>query len=93
MKPRWHMRERLVGNEVKQVHREEWTYRFADKENALQQMGRHFGIFDDKLKLTSGNQNPFKNASPQQLEQLKKSFIKTMNVLPVIDAKYKEVNQ
>lgn len=93
MKPRWHKRERTVDGVKKEVHREEWIYKFADKESALQQMGRHFGIFDDKLKLTTSRQNPFKNATPQQLAKLKESFIKTMNIPSLIEGEYTEVKQ
>jgi hypothetical protein len=74
------------------VQRQEWEYRFADKENALQQMGRHFGIFDDKLRLSTSGQNPFKNATPEQLENLKQSWVKTMNGgAKAIEGSYEEV--
>lgn len=65
--------------EVTSMFRQEYDYVLSDKSNALQQMGRHFGIFDDKLKLVSSQQNPFKNASPEQLEKLRRSWVKTMN--------------
>lgn len=92
IKPVWRTRKGMVNDELFEVHREEWEYRFADKENALQQMGRHFGIFDDKLKLSVSGQNPFKNATPEQLEKLKRSFIKTMNGgVPAIEGSYEEV--
>lgn len=71
------------GNPV-QVFRQEFHYIFADKTKALESMGRHFGIFDDKIKLQLQRQNPFMNASPAQLEKLKKSFIHTMNQEPAV---------
>ena len=94
IKPVWRTRKRIIDKETVEVHRQEWEYRFADKENALQQMGRHFGIFDDKLRLTSSAQNPFKNATPEQLEKLKESWIKTMNAggVAAIEGSYEEVS-
>lgn len=65
--------------DVVPVFRQEFNYIFADKTKALESMGRHFGIFDDKIKLQLQRQNPFANATPAQLEKLKKSFITTMN--------------
>ena len=79
IKPSWRTRKRIVDGVEIEVQRQEWEYRFADKENALQQMGRHFGIFDDKLRLSTSGQNPFKNATPEQLENLKQSWVETMN--------------
>lgn len=76
--------------ETNELTRQEYTYVIADKQTALNQMGRHFGIFDDKLRLTGSQQNPFKNASPAQLEQLKQSWVKTMNE-GAIEGEYKEV--
>lgn len=70
-------------------HRQEYTYILSDKANALQQMGRHFGIFDDKLKLIQSHQNPFKNASPEQLEKLKKSFVGIMSG-EIVDGEFTE---
>jgi phage terminase small subunit len=81
---------REIDTEQGKVWRQEYSYVLLDKANALQQMGRHFGIFDDKLKLIQSQQNPFKNASPQQLEQLKKSFVGIMSG-EAIDGEYKEV--
>jgi phage terminase small subunit len=95
IKPIWRTRKlKDEHGNTEEVHRQEWDYRFADKESALQQMGRHFGIFDDKLKLTTARSNPFKNATPEQLEKLKASWVKTMNDgNAVIDGKFKEVKQ
>ena len=70
--------------------RQEYTYTLSDKANALQQMGRHFGIFDDKLRLQSGGANPFANASPEQLEKLKASFVGIMSG-EAIDGQFTEV--
>ena len=61
-------------------HRQEYRYTLSDKANALQQMGRHFGIFEDKLKLGPASNNPFANATQEQLEQLKASWVQTMQV-------------
>lgn len=74
------------------VWRQEYTYVLSDKANALQQMGRHFGIFDDKLKLIGSHQNPFKHASPEQLEQLRKSWVETMNQ-KAIEGDYERVEK
>ena len=79
--------------EITELVRQEYTYILSDKANALQQMGRHFGIFDDKLKLIGSQQNPFKNATPAQLEKLKESFVGVMTDPKLIeDAEYTEVN-
>jgi phage terminase small subunit len=67
-----------------------YSYMLAEKSKALENMGRHFGIFDDKLKLIGNQQNPFKNASPAQLEKLKQSWVETMNQ-GAIEGTYKEV--
>ena len=67
-----------------------YSYVLAEKSKALENMGRHFGIFDDKLKLVGNQTNPFRNASPAQLEQLKKSWVETMNQ-GAIEGTYKEV--
>lgn len=76
--------------EGEEVFRQEYTYVLSDKANALQQMGRHFGIFDDKLRLTSQQQNPFANATPEQLAQLKQSFVGIMTG-DTVDGEYEEV--
>lgn len=80
----------IENGEVQKVWIKHYTYVLSDKSKALENMGRHFGIFDDKLKLMSGAANPFKNASPAQLEQLKESWVKTMNQ-GAIEGDYKEV--
>ena len=91
IKPVFRKRERIIDGEKIVVHRQEWDYRLADKESALLQMGRHFGIFDDKLKLTTGSgTNPFANATPQQLEKLRRSFVGIMSG-DTVDGEYKEV--
>lgn len=71
--------------------RQEYIYVFSDKAKALEQMGRHFGIFDDKLKLGISQENPFKNASPAQLEKLKKIVVTTMRAT-AIEGKYEVKN-
>jgi phage terminase small subunit len=68
-----------------------YVYVLSDKAKALEQMGRHFGIFDDKLKLVGNQQNPFKNASPAQLEKLRKTVIQTMTDPVLLEGNYKEV--
>jgi phage terminase small subunit len=75
---------------VQTVFRQEYSYVLSDKANALQQMGRHFGIFDDKLRLVQNKQNPFANASPEQLEKLKRSFVGIMSG-ETVDGEYTEV--
>jgi phage terminase small subunit len=68
-----------------------YNYTLMDKATALNQMGRHFGIFDDKLRLASDRQNPFKNATPAQLEALKKSWVGVMTDQSLIEGEYKEI--
>jgi len=68
-----------------------YTYVLADKSKALENMGRHFGIFDDKLKLVGNQQNPFKNASPAQLDKLRTAVIGVMSEPTPIEGNYKEV--
>lgn len=80
-----------VTTEQGRVRRQKYSYVLGDKANALQQMGRHFGIFDDKLRLTGGQQNPFKNATPEQLAELKKSFVGIMSGGQVVDGQFKEI--
>jgi hypothetical protein len=78
------------GNPIT-VHRQEYRYILPDKTNALTQMGRHFGIFEDKLKLGVSQANPFTNVSQKQLEELKSAFVKTMNAPRAIDGQFEEV--
>jgi len=80
----------IENGEVQKLWIKAYTYILSDKSKALENMGRHFGIFDDKLRLTGNQQNPFKNASPKQLEQLKQSWVETMNS-GAIEGEYKEV--
>lgn len=89
--PQWYTRKRNINGQVVEIHRQEFRYVIADKANALQQMGRHFGIFDDKLKLGVSRVNPFTNATQAQLEQLKKSWIETMNDPKLIEGEFEEV--
>jgi len=67
------------------IYRQEYVYVFSEKAKALEQMGRHFGIFDDKLRLGVSQSNPFANASQKQLEQLREAWIKTMNDTKLIE--------
>jgi phage terminase small subunit len=73
-----HMRTRKYVVDGKDLYREEYDYTLCDKLSALNQMGRHFGIFDDKLKLTGQGANPFKNISSEKLVQLKQSIAEVM---------------
>jgi phage terminase small subunit len=68
-----------------------YSYILSDKSKALEQMGRHFGLFDDKLRLVGNQQNPFKTASPAQLKELHKTYVGIMNDGKVIEGKFKEV--
>jgi len=88
----WRKCERVIDGEKLCIDREEYSYVLSDKANALQQMGRHFGIFDDKLKLTGSQQNPFKNATPAQLERLKESWVQTMTDPKLLEGEYEVVN-
>jgi phage terminase small subunit len=81
--------EELKIDDVKH-RRQRYTYTLADKANALQQMGRHFGIFDDKLKLVQSQQNPFASATPEQLAKLKQSFVGIMSG-ETVDGEYQEI--
>jgi len=81
----------IEDSKPKSIFRQEYVYVFSDKAKALEQMGRHFGIFDDKLKLGVSVSNPFKHATPKQLEQLRSAFVKTMNGTKAIDGQFEEV--
>lgn len=81
----------IEDGEPQNVFRKHYSYVLSSKADALQQMGRHFGIFDDKLRLTGNQQNPFKNASPAQLEALKASWVGVMTDPKLIEGEYKEV--
>lgn len=87
--------EVLVEEETgsRTVFRQEYVYVFSDKAKALEQMGRHFGIFDDKLKIGLSQMNPFRDASPEQLEQLKSAWVTTMNksLSPPVEGEFVEV--
>jgi phage terminase small subunit len=63
------------GNDM---FRQEYSYHLHDKLNALIQMGRHYGLFDDKLKISGPVHNMFANISSQKLAQLQKSFATVM---------------
>jgi len=82
----------IEDGEVQKLWIKNYTYVLSDKAKALEQMGRHFGIFDDKLKLIGSQQNPFKNATPAQLEKLKESWVGVMTDPKLIEGEYKEVN-
>lgn len=80
----------IENDEPRELFRQEYEYVLSDKSNALQQMGRHFGIFDDKLKLQMIQNNPFKNATPEQLAQLRQSFVGIMSKGETVDGEYTE---
>lgn len=82
----------ITDGEVEKVWVKHYTYMLADKSKALENMGRHFGIFDDKLRLTTSQANPFSNATPAQLEKLKESWIRTMSDPKLLEGDYKVVN-
>ena len=76
-----HTNEIFVEDEEgkrRSIFRQEYNYVFSDKQTALHQMGRHFGIFDDKLRLTTQT-NQFKNLSSEQLLQLKSAVANVMS--------------
>jgi len=77
--------------ETRSVFRQEYNYVFSDKAKALEQMGRHFGIFDDKLRINATHMNPFENVNNAQLAQLKKAWIKTMNDKKLLEGEFKVV--
>jgi hypothetical protein len=81
----------IENKKPRSIFRQEYTYILSDKAKALEQMGRHFGIFDDKLRLGVSQANPFTNASPKQLAKLKKAYISTMNDPKLIEGEYMEV--
>ena len=81
----------ITDGEVEKLWIKHYTYVLADKAKALENMGRHFGIFDDKLKLIGSQSNPFKNASPAQLERLKESWVQTMNDPLLLEGESHEV--
>ena len=51
----------------------EFTYTFHDKMNALTQMGRHFGLFQDNVHVTS-EARQFKNLPQEVLLELRESM-------------------
>ena len=81
----------IRDGEVEKLWIKNYTYVLADKSKALENMGRHFGIFDDKLRLTTAASNPFKGATPAQLEALKSSWITTMTDPKLIEGHAEEV--
>lgn len=89
----WHTRTRVIDGEKVEIHRMEYNYVLLDKANALQQMGRHFGIFDDKLKLVGVQRNPFVNATPEQLQKLRESFVNVMSDGRLIEGEAQEVKK
>jgi phage terminase small subunit len=82
----------ITDGQPEKIWIKHYTYVLADKSKALENMGRHFGIFDDKLKLISSQQNPFKNATPAQLEKLRKSWVGVMTDPALIEGNYEEVD-
>lgn len=58
--------------------RETYSYTFKDSERALENMGRHFGIFDDKLRLTDMGNNPLAKLPPERLAKLKEVMLTLM---------------
>lgn len=89
----YNMLEIVVINkgEAEKVWIKHYTYVLSDKAKALENMGRHFGIFDDKLKLVGSQSNPFKNASPAQLDKLREAWINTMNDQKLLEGEFTEV--
>ena len=81
----------IEDSKPKSIFRQEYNYVLSDKAKALEQMGRHFGIFDDRIKLGVSQANPFRDATPKQLEQLKSAFVKTMNGSKIVDGQFEEV--
>lgn len=56
----------------------EYKYTLHDQPASLIQMGRHFGIFDDKLKITNGAGNRFVNLTPEKLAELRTQIVNYM---------------
>ena len=81
----------IEDGEVQKLWIKHYTYQLSEKAKALENMGRHFGIFDDKLRLVTSAQNPFKNATPAQLEQLKESWVQTMTDPKLLVGEFEEV--
>ena len=75
----------------KSIFRQEYNYVLSDKANALEKMGRHFGIFDDKLKLSATQSNPFANVTQEKLEKLKATWVQTMSEVKAIEGQFEEV--
>lgn len=53
-----------------------YTYTFHDKITALVQMGRHYGLFDDRLRLEKPNKNRFSNLTTEQLNELRSKIVR-----------------
>ena len=74
--------ERDANGDIKKprvLKRYEYRYTLHDPPAALANMFRHFGLFDDKLRLIGSTDNRFKNLSPEQLAALKDKIIAHMN--------------
>jgi phage terminase small subunit len=82
-----------ADSELKSFFRQEYNYVLSDKANALEKMGRHFGIFDDKLRISGSQANPFQNVSQKQLDALKKSWVETMTDTKLVEGEYEVVNK
>lgn len=83
----------IENGEVQKLWVKHYTYVLSDKAKALENMGRHFGIFDDRLRLGASQSNPFAKVSQQQLEQLRKAWTKTMTDPKLLEGEFKEVSK
>lgn len=70
-----HFRE---DDEGRRFVRQTFSYRLISKEKAMESMGRHFGIFDDRIRLTTGGENPFANLPTEKLSEIKKAVAAVM---------------
>jgi phage terminase small subunit len=79
----------LEDGDTKRYFRQEYIYVLSEKAKALEQMGRHFGIFDDKLRIGTSQANPFVNVTQAQLEELKKAWVTTMTDPKLLEGEFK----
>jgi len=74
-----HVDEVQIGRDAddKPIMAQRYSYTFHDKLSALVQMGRHYGLFDDRLRVVSkSSQNRFSNLSTEQLNELRSKIVK-----------------
>lgn len=75
---------------IREFVRETFTYEFKDPERALENMGRYYGIFDDKLRLTGRTDNPLAGLSTDKLMKIKQAVAKVMTEEGAVEGEFIE---